>query len=150
MATYREIQDEHVGGTRLDNMAIHNRYRECAINSHSMIMTTDIDPRTAWQRSASHIFGATSSSAKKGCPRDTFLGLCEAGRVKGVRPGSYTRSQKKEYALGACARLLGDPNLGTLDLRRALAIDKSHNGQMDVMVALWQRSLIYNHRRPQS
>lgn len=44
----------------------------------------------------------SKSSQKKGCPKNTFLGLCEEGLVKGISKGKYTKSVKnKEYALKA-------------------------------------------------
>jgi hypothetical protein len=39
---------------------------------------------------------------KKGCPKGTFLGLCEEGLVKGIPKGNYTKSVKnKKYAIKA-------------------------------------------------
>jgi len=38
----------------------------------------------------------------KGCPRGAFLELCEAGMIKGIASGKYTRSKRnKEYAIDA-------------------------------------------------
>lgn len=50
-----------------------------------------------------HIFSKSKSSIAKGCPKNTFLGLCEEGLVKEKkRKGNYTKSIKnKKYAISA-------------------------------------------------
>ena len=49
------------------------------------------DPSDAWDQATSSIWGSGASSPKKSCPKTAFLGLCEAGRVRGVKSGTYTR-----------------------------------------------------------
>jgi hypothetical protein len=56
-------------------------------------------------RSVKEVF-PTKSSQEKPCPKTTFLGLCEAGFVKGIPKGKVTKSVKnKEYAIKAVAVL---------------------------------------------
>jgi hypothetical protein len=89
------------------------------------------------------------SSRKNGSPKGAFLGLCEAGLVKGIPVGSYTKSihnQAKAYALRAFALLSSDPALAgdrkTLWQKVMDGKVKRHNGQMDVVLALWQHDLL--------
>ena len=104
-------------------------------------------PRAAWEQATSKMFGWGTSSQRKGCPRDAFLGLCEEGLVKGIESGDYTRSQKnKRYAVDAVAILQRHPSLAGNRNRlwsKVLADEhKKHNSQMDVVIALWNAGLI--------
>ncbi|MCL5129340.1 hypothetical protein [Algibacter sp. L4_22] len=93
-----------------------------------------------------------SKSAKiKGCPKNAFLGLCEAGLVKGIKPVSYFKRKRenlnKKYAIKAVELLALDSNLSKNELwnkvREELSIgEKEHNSQMDVVLALWNERLI--------
>jgi hypothetical protein len=106
-----------------------------------------MDPGVAWARATLSTFPNSESMQTKGCPKGAFLGLCEEGLVEGVPPGSYTRSQSnKQYAINAVARLRQSPT-ATIDraaLWRVSSDDpgKAHNGQMDVVLALWKAGLI--------
>jgi hypothetical protein len=98
-----------------------------------------------WSRSAKEVFD-TKSAQEKGCPKNTFLGLCEEGLVKGIPKGKYTRSEKnKNYALNAVSILKDNPNkvYSPKELWDKLELgDKRSNSQMDVVLALWEHGLI--------
>ena len=94
---------------------------------------------------AKEIFFDSISSQEKGCPKGTFLGLCEAGLVKGIPRGNYTKSVKnKEYALQAIEILKQSNKTYTpKELWAALNLgDKRSNSQMDVVLALWENDYI--------
>jgi hypothetical protein len=92
----------------------------------------------------------TDSMIKKGCPKNTFLGLCEEGLIKNIPPGKYTESKKnKRYGLAAVKILaknhsLADNPCTLWDAIRAEVPDRCEkcNGQMDVVIALWKENLI--------
>jgi hypothetical protein len=98
-----------------------------------------------WFQSAKEVFD-TKSSQEKGCPKNTFLGLCEEGLVKGIPKGNYTKSVKnKEYAIRAVAILKQNTQttFSPKELWEKLELgDKSSNSQMDVILALWEHGLI--------
>jgi hypothetical protein len=98
-----------------------------------------------WSRSAKEVFD-TKSAQEKGCPKNTFLGLCEEGLVKGIPKGKYTRSEKnKNYALNAVSILKDNPNkvYSPKELWDKLELgNKRSNSQMDVVLALWENGLI--------
>jgi hypothetical protein len=98
-----------------------------------------------WSRSAKEVFD-TKSAQEKGCPKNTFLGLCEEGLVKGIPKGKYTRSEKnKNYALNAVSILKNNPNkvYSPKELWDKLELgNKRSNSQMDVVLALWENGLI--------
>lgn len=106
------------------------------------------DIKKAWEITADEVFGKNTASANKGCPKSTFLGLCEAGYVKGVRSGNYTRSEKnKKYGMDAIKILQDNPELantnsGAKSLWKMVAGDKQSNSQMEVVLALWNHNLI--------
>lgn len=101
--------------------------------------------KEAWEYTAMKIFGDTPS-AKKGCPKGAFLGLCEEGYIKDVPKGNYTNSKKnKQYAIKAVQLLQLDPLLiyDKKKLWREVTNDEvSHNSQMDVVIVLWKNDLI--------
>jgi hypothetical protein len=106
-----------------------------------------VAPREAWQRAVDEVFATSESGRKKACPRDAFLGLCEAGVVRGVRAGPYTGSEKnKGYVLRALEVVRKDSRLlanQAAPWRRAVGHgDKAHNQQLDVLRGLWESGRI--------
>jgi hypothetical protein len=107
------------------------------------------NPTEAWKMAVQNF---DSESAKiKGCPKNAFLGLCEVGLVKGIKPGSYFKRKKpnvnKQYAITALDLLASDSNLSKNELwnkvREELNLgEKKHNSQMDVVLELWNEGLI--------
>lgn len=104
-------------------------------------------PREAWDWAAAHVFGSGTAAQRKSSPRSAFLGLCAAGLVEGIPPGSHTRSLKNRgYAVAAVRILREHPVLANQpnDLWRAVLTGRrlAHNGQMDVVAALWHHNLL--------
>jgi hypothetical protein len=93
------------------------------------------------------VFPDKPAARVKGCPKDSFLSLCEIGVVHHVSPGAYTESEKnKRYIIAALAALRADPELAH-NRRRLWQIategaDVRPNGQLDVITTLWRRGLI--------
>ncbi|GKX30762.1 hypothetical protein SH1V18_32420 [Vallitalea longa] len=110
------------------------------------------DIRKSWEITADKVFGKNTAGADKGCPKSTFLGLCEAGYVKGVKRGNYTRSEKnKKYGIDAVKILQETPQLANSNscadnLWKSVAGDKQSNSQMEVVLALWNYNLIETNR----
>jgi hypothetical protein len=113
------------------------------LNKESMIL-----PRDAWNQATIEIFGKGTSSQEKGCPRSTFIGLCEEGFVKGVAAGKYDlkSTKNKDYAIKAINLIKNEPSL-TDDIHQlwnkvTAGEGKVHNSQMDVVVTLWKCHLL--------
>ena len=109
------------------------------------------DPIDAWEIAVHDIFPNSESSRKKGCPRSTFLGLCESGYIAGARKGKYTKSVKnKNYAIEALKLLITNQNLlHDSKCLWELVLDgekKQQNSQMDVVISLWQNDMIQRER----
>jgi hypothetical protein len=100
----------------------------------------------AWEIVARETF-RSESSQEKGCPRSTFLGVCESGIVAGVPAGEYNSkiTKNKQYGLKAIALLRHHPELAdSPDLLWSKVRDAGGNptGQMDVIATMWKHGLI--------
>lgn len=113
-----------------DNFA----YRDTVIKALTLIRDKNVKPEDAWEHT-------------KGCPKSAFLGLCEYGWVKGIEPTSEfgaETSPNKCYALVAADYLfyrnenkeLTPSDLWYLVKKKYTGGAKSHNGQMNVVLAL--------------
>lgn len=122
-----------------------NRYGQAAIMA-VRAHYADVDPIARWQSAMEKLYPTSPAARKKGCPRGAFLGLCEEGLVKGIPAGRYTSSKdNKAYAVRAAELLReGKQSWSTSSLWRAVTDDpeKTHNSQMDVVLALWNNDLI--------
>lgn len=106
-----------------------------------LITKKDSSVLEAWHNAAHRVFPNSQSSRDKGCPRSAFLGLCSEGYVKGVPKGNYSRSTlNKDYAIKAVELLKVNPDLATNKNKLwslVVGDDKSQNGQLDVVIDLW-------------
>lgn len=124
-----------------------NLYGRAAVNAVEYIQKGEVsDPRRAWEKGVSDETESRESRIKE-CPRSAFLGLCEDGLVKNIPKGSYCNSNKnKEYAIQGVKILKNKPNLakGQLwnEVSKKIGTPKNKNGQMDVVLGLWQQDLI--------
>jgi len=128
-------------------MDIYGKYGLVALNAANKLNNLqDIEPGNAWDEAASFVFPTQLSSRKKGCPRSTFLGLCEEGKIKGIKPGNYTRSKaNKSYAIDAVDLLQSSPMLTAKELWTNLIANKEpkvHNSQMNVVIALFHEGYL--------
>jgi hypothetical protein len=123
-----------------------NRYGEAALMVARQKASTDVDPVARWKSAMESLYPTSPIARNKGCPRGAFLGLCEEGLVKGIPAGRYTASKdNKAFAVRAAALLAeGRQNWSTSSLWHAVTDDpeKTHNSQMDVVLALWKNNLI--------
>ncbi len=117
------------------------KYGQIAITA-ARAARSGADPVSAWKEAAQGVFPTQKASREKGCPKCAFLGLAESGLVKGVAAGCYTTSQdNKRYAVDALRRIRA--NSALVDDKTALwklvvGDAKQHNGQLDVVIALWK------------
>ncbi|WP_138224525.1 DUF6979 family protein [Paenibacillus algicola] len=128
-----------------------SKYGTVAVNAVLSILSGNIsDPLNAWKEASAKVFGEGTWAQRKGCPKNAFLGLCEAGLVKGIPAGDYVEisgaRKNKGYAVNAIEVLKRRPELSEdkLGLWRMVmqGNNMSHNSQMDVVLALWNKQLI--------
>lgn len=123
------------------------KYGDAAVQATNLIRQGGYHPCDAWKTAIRHQFPTQKSAREKGCPRAAYLGLCEAGIVRGSARGNYTRSVlNKQYAIEAVRLLCSDRSLASDKNRlwkKALkGEDKVENDQMDIVLTLWQNCLI--------
>lgn len=118
------------------------KYGEAAVRASILLESRELtDPVNAWKMVTEDLYGEGTSGQSKSCPKGSFLGLCEAGLVKGVSPGQYTKSTKnKAYAIKAVRLLQDEPTLAenmNILWEKVAGATKAHNSQMDVIISLW-------------
>ena len=123
-----------------------NRYGEAALMAARMeTYGKAYTPQDRWQQAVAKLYPTTPAGQKKGPPRMTFLGLCEAGLVKGIPAGQYSPSNKhKTYAVDAVNLLRAGTHKTVTQLWSAVTDSDGteHACQMDVVLALWKNDLI--------
>lgn len=117
-------------------MAEYNQYGLVAVRAYEY-MKKGLTPEQAWYKASCEQFLPHSpESQKKGCPRNAFLGLF----LKNVNSKNATyarnaldilrRNRNKNYSKKELWSLVVDES------------NKTHNSQMDVVLALWNKKLI--------
>jgi hypothetical protein len=123
-----------------------NRYGEAAILAARQEPSANTNPKARWERAMVSLYPTSPVARSKGCPRGAFLGLCEEGLVKGIPAGHYTASKdNKQFAVRAVAFLVEkEQHSSRSELWQAATngAGKKENGQMDVVLALWNNNLI--------
>ncbi len=126
------------------------KYGQAALKAIRLIEKKEVTtPTEAWEFATTELFGRGTASQKKGCPRCTFLGLCEEGLVRGIEQkhdSNKHESKNKDYGIKAVQLLKHNSDLASnkneLWKRVLEGEEKSHNAQMDVVLSLWNNHLI--------
>jgi len=123
-----------------------NRYGEAALMAVKMeTYGKAITPAERWEDAVKKLYPTTPAGQKKSAPRLAFLGLCEAGLVKGIPVGQYAPSNRhKNYATQAVELLTAGTHKTVTQLWSAVTAEEEvdHAAQMDVVLALWKNGLI--------
>lgn len=115
-----------------------NLYAKAAVKAVEIYQSENVSLEKAWKQAVGH-YTQSRHSINKGCPKATFLGLCEEGIVNGIPKGKYTHSKSnKQYALEAVEliRQMGFIHSEILWEMVTNTCGKKHNAQMDVVYAL--------------
>jgi len=123
-----------------------NAYGKAALAAAQDCERNHRSPTSAWLDAVKKEFPKSVSSQEKCCPRGAFLGLCEAGLVRGIPRGDYIGGTlNAQYAVVAVTHLWEEPSLAN-DARKlwrsVTSGSKKHNCQMDVVIALWRECLL--------
>jgi hypothetical protein len=127
------------------------KFGKTALDAYCLLISKEVpDPKTAWKRSAEKNMSHSEAMQKKPCPKNTFIGLCDAGLLKDIAGKNTCTSVEKEYAKKAVELLREDEQLkeNKTELWRQVLkslgcnIDKHHDSQMDVVVSLFNKGLI--------
>lgn len=107
-----------------------------------------LTPVERWEDAVGKLYPTTPVGQKKGAPRAAFVGLCEAGLVKGIAAGaspmSTTENRSKAFALKAVELLRAGSHKTVTQLWAGVTegLEVQHGSQMDVVLALWKNGLI--------
>jgi hypothetical protein len=121
-----------------------NRYGEAALIAVRMeTFGKAYTPLERWQQAVAKVYTTTPAGQKKSPPRNAFLGLCEAGLVKGIPVGQYSPSNPhKAFAIEAVQLLKAGTHKTVTQLWSEVGGETPHASQMDVVLALWKNGLI--------
>lgn len=123
-------------------------YGEIARAAAGLASQAGLAPLDAW-RSAVHARypdpAMRRNALRHTCPKGAFLGLCQAGHVRGVGPGGAVRSVKsRQYALAALEKLRNNPALAADKTRLEAEVfgGRTPNDEVDVVLTLWREGLL--------
>jgi hypothetical protein len=105
-----------------------------------------LSPGEAWDLAIARLSNSPKTQ-KKTCPRNAYLGLCEAGAIVGIEAGRYGAPEDNPngaYALTALSLLQsGEAADKQLLWSRVTAPRRlSPDEQMDVVLSLWEQHLL--------
>lgn len=122
-----------------------SKYGDVAVLAAALAQSGEA-PRTAWETAATKVFPKHSASRTKVCPRTAFLALIDADMVMRVRPsGAAHKLANGTYATRAVEVLRARPDLVGVPSQlwaQTPGASKQHNGQMHVVIALWQQGYL--------
>jgi hypothetical protein len=113
-------------------MAKYGQYGAVAVEA-AKIIKQGTGAESAWRMAATKLI-ESKSSRDKGCPKNAFLGIF-----------ANSDGTNALYAKKAVRKLREDPHKDYTANELWAAIGqsgKSHNGQMDVVLALWEEGLL--------
>ena len=124
-----------------------NRYGEAALMAVRMeTYGKTPSPAERWDDAVKKLYPTTPAGQKKSAPRLAFLGLCEAGLVKGIHGDAFasTSNRNKACAVEAVKLLAAGTHTTVSQLWAAVTAGEElqHASQMDVVLALWKNGLI--------
>lgn len=125
-------------------------YKTVAIHAAQVAREYKISPVKTWQFFVENEYPESVSSQDKSCPKSTFLGLCQEGKIKGIPPGTYTSSKdNSRYGVNAVKILTNNAGkkyepseLWKEVLKQEEDQNKRSNSQMEVVLGLWEEGLI--------
>jgi hypothetical protein len=136
------------------------KYGDAAVRAAELLRSDRGSAEAAWREVADELFADAPAARRKTCPREAFLGLCQAGLLAGVSASRCAISESgrnRLYATMAVRLLRADPSLARgsrVELWRRVVKEvgadpnKVPNSQMDVVLALWAARLITPSAEP--
>ena len=107
---------------------------------------SSLDMRQEWDKTMMKYYPTKKPSREKGCPRNAFLGLSEAGLIMGIPTGDYgvkPGNVNKRYAVDAVALLQAGSEPDKKQLWAAVTdANKKPNHQMDIVLALLHEGML--------
>jgi hypothetical protein len=124
-----------------------NQFAEAAKRAVKFYLEhTVASPDEAWQEAINGL-STSNNVRKKSCPRNTFLGLCSDGIIKGIPSDDYNDPNNFErfYARKAVEILRNNSSLADFPRKLWMEIgngDKCYDSQMDIVGVLWKEGML--------
>ena len=119
------------------------------------IAVAGLDPLEAWRTTLRETYAGDQlkNQVRHSCPKWAFSILCHEGQLMGVERGccpQASNSSSGEYTLSALKQLRGNPSLAheRAQLKRQVfgkrgdANYRTPNGEVEVLVSLWNADLV--------
>jgi len=118
-------------------------WREVARTARTYVVSRGLEPAAAWDEATKR----AGIRTRGGYPKTTFLGLCEAGYVRGIPAGTYAdrAGAMRQYAARMVELLVEDDDYedDPMELFTTATDGKvGEQGQLDVLFGLWNHGLI--------
>jgi len=123
------------------------QYGRAAVKATELLTAGKYEsPEYAWNE-AIKCFTKSVESQQKVCPKGAYLGLCNVGLVKGVAPDEppVDITINGAYAAKIALAIIANPKLAKTtkaELWKYAETDVGENGQVGVVLALWENDLI--------
>ena len=118
-----------------------NQYSKVAKLAYENVVIQNFDFENAWYAAARTIV-KSEESIKKGCPRATFVGICESGNLKGIPKTKTSDSLNYQYAKFAIQKWKANREISKSEMWNLVKIkfnkEISHQSQLDVVLGLWE------------
>jgi hypothetical protein len=118
-----------------------NQYARVAKLAYQLIVKNKLTAKEAWNKAAEEEIDNLSSRVKN-CPRETFIGLCDSGKLKNISKKKISESRNYDYAVFAISEWKKDEFILKNDLWKKIyshfGFAKNHQGQLDVLEGLWE------------
>ncbi|HPJ01755.1 MAG TPA: hypothetical protein PKU80_02815 [Candidatus Limiplasma sp.] len=112
-----------------------NKYGQIAVRA-AQYVNCNLSPREAWDKASCEIYPKGSASQRKSCPRTTFLALYDQTLQS---PNALHARDARSYLAAHCACNTTPKALWESILN---GNHKTHNSQMDVVLALYSYDLM--------
>lgn len=122
-----------------------NKYGEAALIAARLDVPAQVTAGERWDVAVRQLYPEKPYMQKKSAPKGAFLGLCNAGLVKGIVAAPPAAADRNgAYAVKAVALLQAGTHrtVTALWAECSAGEEVAHAAQMDVVLALWKNGLI--------
>jgi len=123
-----------------------NKYGEAALIAARLDVPARVTAAERWDTAVRQLYPEKPYMQKKSAPKSVFLGLCDAGLVKGIPAAAQSAAPNRNATYGVKAvELLRAGTHRTVNALWAEVTsgeELAHAAQMDVVLALWKNGLI--------
>jgi hypothetical protein len=124
-----------------------NQFASAAMLAYQFIIENNLSAADAWNKAAEMEIQSMGTRIK-GCPKETFIGLCESGILKKIPKKKISASRNYEFALYAIKEWQKDQLISNSKMWEKVSnhfgFAKNHNRQLDVVEGLWDFIKIVN------